>query len=68
MAITKFTDEEWRDVFLPVYYPKRIEGLKDAPKEPRVVEGLTGSLRPAIEAGLAAVAAYRVAKIPPTTD
>lgn len=49
-----FTDEEWRDYFLPAYYPLRRAGLSAHAAAP-MVEGLTGSLRPAVEAGIAAV-------------
>ncbi len=55
----EISDKEWRDHFLPAYYPKRTEGLP--PNTPRVPEAITGTLRPAIEAGLAAVAAHRAA-------
>ncbi len=59
--ISKFSFEEWRDHFLPAYYPKRTEGLPDELRQRQGVEGLTGTLRPAIEAGLAAVATHRAA-------
>lgn len=54
----QMSDEEWRDHFLPAYYPKRTEGLTDDLRR-MGAEALTGTLRPAVEAGLAAVAAYR---------